>query len=76
LTSSHITTTRGWFNRICQVVTMCNTCFLRLTQVIPKWHLDRFSHFCTAHGRESHTLQWATPSPSKLPLCKCNLDSI
>ena len=25
----------------------------------PKWHLDRVSHLCTAHGRQSLYLQWA-----------------
>jgi len=42
------------FNRILQVVgcAPCNTCFLRPTRVHnpqSKRHLDRFSHFCTAH---------------------------
>ena len=31
----------------------CNTWFLGPTQPHPKWHLDGFSHFCTAHSRES-----------------------
>jgi len=41
----------------------------------PKWHLDRFSCFCTAHGRES--LYFTTGSlfsPSKLPIHIGNLD--
>jgi len=32
-----------------------------------KRHLDRFSRFCTGHGRASYTLQKAIPSPLKLP---------
>jgi len=33
----------------------------------PKRHLDRFSRFCTAHGREfPYTLQWAAPFPLKI----------
>jgi len=32
----------------------------------PKWHLDRFSHFCTAHGRESLYFRMAAPSALKI----------
>ena len=41
----------------------------------PKWHLDQFSHFCTAHSSsESLYFTMGRPSPSKFPLCKGNLD--
>jgi len=62
-----------WFNRIRQVAPMCN--FMRYTlpwtQSSPhsKWHLDQFSHFCTAHGRQSlYFTMGCSFSPSKLPL--------
>jgi len=36
--------------------------------LLPKWHLDQFCRFCTAHGRISYTLQWAAPFSPKVPL--------
>jgi len=34
----------------------------------PKWHLNRFGNFCTAHGRESLYFTMGRPfPPSKLP---------
>jgi len=54
------------------VFTPPNTCFVGPTRVHnpqPKWHLDLFSCFCTAHGRQS--LYFTTGHPfslSKLPL--------
>ena len=39
-------------------------CFLGPTRVhIPKWHLNRFSRFCTAHGRQSLYLTMGHPFP-------------
>ena len=32
-------------------------------QSISKWHFDRFSHFCTAHGRESLYFTMGRPCP-------------
>jgi len=32
----------------------------------PKRHLDRFSHFCTAHGRESRYFTMGRPFPLKI----------
>jgi len=41
----------------------------------PKWHLNRFSHFCTAHGRVSLYFTMDRPFPhSKLPLPTGDLD--
>jgi len=34
----------------------------------PKQHLNQYIRFCTAHGRESYTLQWIVVSPQKLAL--------
>ena len=45
----------------------------------PKRRRHRFSHFCTDDRRVSlgaYTLEWATPSPSKLPLQMGDLDPI
>jgi len=49
---------------------MANTIELVLPWAPPKSITQtaiRFSRFCTAHGRKSYTLQWASLSP-KLPL--------
>jgi len=40
----------------------------------PKYHLNRFSCFCTAHGRRSLYLTMGRPFPSKLPHCVGELD--
>jgi len=40
----------------------------------PKQHLDRFSHFCTAHGRASVYFTMGRPSPSKLTIPMGDLD--
>jgi len=34
----------------------------------PQWHLERFSHFCKAHGIKSLYFTMSTPFSSKLPL--------
>ena len=49
-------------------------CYCRNTVIFlfcnPEWHIDRFSHFCIAHGRESLYLTTGRlfPPPLKLPL--------
>ena len=47
-----------------------NTWFLSLVYPTehPKWHLDRFSRFCTAHCIKSLYFTMGAPPPSKLPL--------
>jgi len=40
-----------------------NTCLLALSQVHPKRHLDRFSRFCTAHGRASVPILYSGRPP-------------
>jgi len=57
--------------------TTSNTCFLGAhLSPCPKWHLDWFSRFCTAHGRESIYFIINHPfSVSQLPLHMRNLDS-
>jgi len=34
----------------------------------PRWHLDLFSHFCTAHGSVSSVMSRHVLSPKNLPL--------
>jgi len=79
LTRGLIATTHGWFSHIHQVVPMCtpsNTCFLGPTHH-PKLHYDQFSHFCTAHGRESILYNRSLLSPpSKLIIRMGDLDSL
>ena len=41
----------------------------------PKWHLDRFSFYCTAHGRESVYFTPGRPYTLKLPLHMGDLNS-
>jgi len=43
------------------------------SESIPHKHLDRFSHFRTAHGRRSS--QWATHFPLKIALVHRDLDA-
>jgi len=65
LTQSCIAAADGWFSRIRHVEQMCNPVKYMLptahARPCPKWHLDRFSHFCTTHGKES--LYCATGHP-------------
>jgi len=72
----------GRFSRIRQVAPMCppmrahwchlaNTIELVLPSVHPspqpEWQIDRFSRFCTAHGRESLYLIMGNPFPKIAP---------
>jgi len=34
----------------------------------PKWHLNQFSHFCTAHSSESLYFTIGHPLPLKMPI--------
>jgi len=72
----------GKFNCICQVADMCphmranwrhlsNTTELVLPSAHPspqcKRHIDRFYHFCTAHGRKSSYFAMGAPFPKNCP---------
>ena len=82
LTSDRIAATDWWFNRIRQVAPLCppmwahwhhlaNTIELVLPSAHPspqpKWQIDRFSRFCTAHGRKSLYLTMGDPFPKIAP---------
>jgi len=41
----------------------------------PKWHLDRFSHFCIHCSKDPNAFQWGRQLP-KLPLTLGDLDTI
>ena len=52
-----------------------NLCFVEPTpSPQPKREIDRFSHFCTAHGRKSVHFTMGRPFPPKLPLPMADLD--
>jgi len=42
-------------NRCVWSCLLSNTWFIGLTWFSPKWHLDRFSRFCTVHVCDQHT---------------------
>ena len=70
----------GRFSCIHQVAPMWppyNTCFLGSTQVhTPNGMSSGLAVFAQHTTERPYTLQWATPSPSKLPLPTCDLDPI
>jgi len=53
----------GRFSRIRQVVPMCipMTAYIGATRVHNQRQIDRFSHFCSAHGRVSSGMSWGMP---------------
>ena len=54
------------FTRLCQCASHQTHASLGPPSPRPKRHLDRFSHFCTAHGRESLYFTVGHPFPLKI----------
>ena len=82
MTQGCITATDGRFNCICQVASMCPPIrahwrhLVNMTELVlpsarsspqPKLQIDRFSHFCTAHGRMSSGMPRHVLSPNNCP---------
>jgi len=70
LTTGRTAAARGQFDAIRQVAPVCTlsaTCFFGPTCVQIKRHLDRFSRFCTAHGRVSLYFTMDTTFPQIAP---------
>jgi len=71
MTQSRIAATHGWFNHICQVAPMLAWAH---PSPHPKWHLNLFSCFCTAHGGIPILYNGQPLLPSKLPQSHGDLD--
>jgi len=69
-----IATAHGRFNHVRQVAPMAPPiqCMLPWTHRSPhpKRNVDRFSHFCTVHCRQSLYLIMGRPFPLKIALCR------
>jgi len=69
----HITSTHGWFDRICQVAPVCTLHLIRASLGPPE-STSQATGFCTAHGRESVYFTMSRPLPLKIALRMGDLD--